>query len=185
MAIGERIKYIRNLKNFTQKYLGQLIGFPEKTADIRIAQYESGTRTPKADITKELAKALEVSPRALDVPDIDSELGLMHTLFALEDIYGLQAEEKDGETKLSFSNASVLRAVKAWAEQSAKLKAGEITKEKYDEWRYNYPKYDTDSEYVKLPSDDLNNAMLEAFEDKLKNQSTQKRHYRLQQVSNA
>ena len=31
MAIGERIKYIRNLKNFTQKYLGQLIGFPEKT----------------------------------------------------------------------------------------------------------------------------------------------------------
>ena len=38
MAIGERIKYIRNLKNFTQKYLGQLIGFPEKTADIRIAQ---------------------------------------------------------------------------------------------------------------------------------------------------
>jgi transcriptional regulator with XRE-family HTH domain len=52
MAIGERIKYIRNLKNFTQKYLGQLIGFPEKTADIRIAQYESGTRTPKADITK-------------------------------------------------------------------------------------------------------------------------------------
>ena len=109
MAIGERIKYIRNLKNFTQKYLGQLIGFPEKTADIRIAQYESGTRTPKADITKELAKALEVSPLALDVPDIDSELGLMHTLFALEDIYGLQAEEKDGETKLSFSNASVLR----------------------------------------------------------------------------
>ena len=168
MAIGERIKYIRNLKNFTQKYLGQLIGFPEKTADIRIAQYESGTRTPKADITKELAKALEVSPLALDVPDIDSELGLMHTLFALEDIYGLQAEEKDGETKLSFSNASVLRAVKTWAEQSAKLKAGEITKEEYDEWRYNYPKYDTDSEYVKLPSDDLNNAMLEAFEDKLK-----------------
>ena len=96
--------------------------------------------------------------------------GLIHTLFALEDIYGLQAEEKDGETKLSFSNASVLWAVKAWAEQSAKLKAGEITKEEYDEWRYNYPKYDTDSEYVKLPSDDLNSAMLEAFEDKLKNQ---------------
>ena len=133
MAIGERIKYIRNLKNFTQKYLGQLIGFPEKTADIRIAQYESGTRTPKADITKELAKALEVSPLALDVPDIDSELGLMHTLFALEDIYGLQAVEKDGETKLSFSNASVLREVKAWAGQSAKLKAGEIYKEEYDD----------------------------------------------------
>ena len=167
MAIGERIKYIRNLKNFTQKYLGQLIGFPEKTADIRIAQYESGTRTPKADITKELAKALEVSPLALDVPDIDSELGLMHTLFALEDIYGLQAEEKDGETKLSFSNASVLRTVKAWAEQSAKLKAGEITKEEYNEWRYNYPKYDTSGHWVKVPSKELSDAMVDAFKDKL------------------
>ena len=170
MAIGERIKYIRNLKNFTQKYLGQLIGFPEKTADIRIAQYESGTRTPKADITKELAKALEVSPLALDVPDIDTELGLIHTLFALEDLYGLQPEENDGEIKLSISNESVLRTVKAWTEQNAKLKAGEITKEEYNKWRYNYPKYDTDSEYVKLPSDDLNNAMLEAFENKLNNQ---------------
>ena len=116
MAIGERIKHIRNLKNFTQKYLGQLIGFPEKTADIRIAQYESGTRTPKADITKELAKALEVSPLALDVPEIDSELGLIHTLFALEDLYGLQPEENDGEIKLSISNESVLRTVKAWTE---------------------------------------------------------------------
>lgn len=170
MAIGERIKYIRNLKKFTQKYLGQLIGFPEKTADIRIAQYESGTRTPKADITKELAEALEVSPLALDVPEIDSELGLIHTLFALEDLYGLQPEENDGEIKLSISNESVLRTVKAWTEQNAKLKAGEITKEEYNKWRYNYPKYDTDSEYVKLPSDDLNNSMLEAFEDKLKNQ---------------
>ena len=168
MAIGERIKHIRNLKSFTQKYLGQLIGFPEKTADIRIAQYESGTRTPKADITEELAKALEVSPLALEVPDIDSELGLIHTLFALEDIYGLHPEEKGGEITLSISNDSVLRLVKAWAEQNAKLKAGEITKEEYDKWRYNYPKYDTDSEYVKLPSDDLNNAMLEAFKDKLK-----------------
>lgn len=160
---GERIKYIRNLKNFTQKYLGQLIGFPEKTADIRIAQYESGTRTPKADITKELAKALEVSPLALDVPDIDSELGLMHTLFALEDIYGLQAEEKDGETKLSFSNASVLRAVKVWAEQSAKLKAGEITKEEYDEWSYYYPKYDETSGYVRVPSQGLSDMLINAL----------------------
>ena len=72
-------------------------------------------------------------------------------MFALEDLYGLQPDEKDGEIKLNFSNASVLRAVKTWAEQNAKLKAGEITKEEYDEWRYNYPKYDTDSEYVKLP----------------------------------
>lgn len=58
--------------------------------------------------------------------------------------------------------------VKAWAEQTAKLKTGEITKDEYDEWRYNYPKFDKDIKYVKLPSDYLNNAKLEAFKDKLK-----------------
>ena len=77
MAIGERIRFIRNLRGLTQKYLGMKAGFPEKTADIRMAQYEAGTRTPKEDLTKTLANALEVSPLALDVPDIDSYYGLI------------------------------------------------------------------------------------------------------------
>ena len=71
----------------TQKFLGMSVGFPEKSADVRLAQYETGTRTPKADLTAELAKVLDVSPMALDVPNIDSHLGLMHTLFTLEDVY--------------------------------------------------------------------------------------------------
>lgn len=62
MAIGERIRFFRNLRGMTQKYLGQVVGFPEKTADIRMAQYESGSRTPKAELTESLARALGVSP---------------------------------------------------------------------------------------------------------------------------
>ena len=69
----------------TQKYLGMALGFPEKSADVRLAQYENGSRTPKADVTAALAKVLDISPKALDVPDIDSYTGLMHTLFTLED----------------------------------------------------------------------------------------------------
>lgn len=92
-----RVRFFRNLRGMTQKYLGQVVGFPEKTADIRMAQYESGSRTPKEDLTKALAHALDVSPDALTVPDIDTYIGLMHTLFALEDIYGLTIENRDGE----------------------------------------------------------------------------------------
>ena len=47
MAIGERIRYFRNKRGMTQKYLGTAVGFPEKSADVRLAQYESGTRSPK------------------------------------------------------------------------------------------------------------------------------------------
>ena len=79
MAIGERIHFFRNMRGMTQKYLGQLIGFPEKSADVRLAQYETGTRTPKADLTAALAKVLDVSPHALSVPNIESYVGLMHT----------------------------------------------------------------------------------------------------------
>ena len=90
MAIGERIQFFRKLRGMTQKYLGTQVGFPEKSADVRLAQYETGTRTPKADMTAALANILDVSPLALSVPDIDSYLGLMHTLFTLEDRYGLK-----------------------------------------------------------------------------------------------
>ena len=100
MAIGERIRFFRNLRGMTQKYLGQVVGFPEKTADIRMAQYESSSRTPKAELTENLADALGVSPLALSVPDIDSYLGLMHTLFTLEDRYGLTVET--GENGVSL-----------------------------------------------------------------------------------
>ena len=88
MAIGQRIKFFRNLRNLTQKELGQNIGFSERAADVRIAQYESEKRIPKEDLTKSLASILDISPAALNVPDIDTYTGLMHTLFALEDIYG-------------------------------------------------------------------------------------------------
>ena len=145
MAIGERIRFFRNLRGMTQKYLGQVVGFPEKTADIRMAQYESGSRTPKAELTENLAGALGVSPLALSVPDIDSYLGLMHTLFALEDIYGLKIDKLDDEVCIRLdknrgtSYISLLERFTAWQKEAEKYRNGEISKEEYDHWRYTYP----------------------------------------------
>ena len=56
----------------------------------------------------------------------------------------------------------------AWQEQSAKHAAGEITKEDYDRWRYYYPKYDTTQIWAKVPSQELSDALVEAFKGKLK-----------------
>lgn len=174
MAIGERIRFIRNLRGMTQKYLGTLVGFPEKTADIRMAQYEAGTRTPKEDLTKALAGALDVSPLALNVPDIDSCFGLMHTLFALEDRYGLTIETRDGEVLFRIDPrkgkdaARISEMVYAWAPVAEKYRAGEIGKDDYDKWRYNYPRYDTSQRWASVPSQELSDALVEAFKDKLK-----------------
>ena len=97
MAFGKRIKFFRNRKGMKQKELGELLGFLGKTSDVRVAQYETEARTPKADLVKEMAQIFGVSTRAINVPNIDSYLGLMHTLFALEDMYGIRIGEIDGE----------------------------------------------------------------------------------------
>ena len=173
MAIGERIRFFRNKKGVTQKYLGQVVGFSERSADVRMAQYETGSRTPKADLTRTLAGFFEVSTDALTVPDIDSDIGLMHTLFALEDIRGLTIGEIDGEICLKLDKSKgktyvdMLEMLSAWAEQAKKLEAGEITREDYDRWRYNYPKYDTTRKWVKVPSKELSDFLVEAFKDRL------------------
>ena len=158
MAIGERIHFFRSMRGMTQKYLGQLMGFPEKSADVRLAQYETGTRTPKADLINSLANALDVSPLALSVPDIDSYLGLMHTLFTLEDRYGLHIDEADGEVCLKVDvrknkdAAQLHEMLAAWRQAAAMLKAGEITQDEYDRWRYHYPEFDTTQRWAKGPS---------------------------------
>ena len=174
MAIGERIRFFRNLRGMTQKYLGQMVGFPEKTADIRMAQYESGSRSPKAELTENLAGALGVSPLALSVPDIDSYLGLMHTLFTLEDRYGLTVETSETGVSLRVDPrkgkdaAELFEMLTEWAEQAEKYRNGKINREDYDKWRYNYPKYDETSGYVKTPSKQLSDALVEAFKNRLK-----------------
>ena len=166
MAIGERIRYIRNLRGMTQKWLGMAIGFDEKTADVRMAQYESGTRSPKEKLTSDIAHALEVSPHALDLPDIDSYVGLAHTLFALEDLYGIQISSIDGELCLRLDKtkgstySSMFDIFNAWHKESEKLKNSEITKEQYDQWRYKYPKLDTTGKWVKIPSQELSDAFV-------------------------
>ena len=146
MAIGERIRFIRNLRGMTMKYLGMAVGFDEKTADVRIAQYESGTRTPKEELTASIANALDVSPQALNIPYIDSYDGLIHTLFALEDLYGLQIDSIDGELCLTLDKSKRMTYVamfdmlQAWQQKKKQLDNGEITKAEYDDWRYSFPK---------------------------------------------
>ena len=166
MAIGERIHFFRTMRGMTQKYLGMLLGFPDKSADVRLAQYETGARTPKADLTASLANALGVSPLSLSVPDIDSYLGLMHTLFTLEDRYGLTIDELDGEVCLrvnvrhSKDAARLHEMLCTWRQAAAMLKAGEISQEDYDRWRYRYPEFSNTPGRVKPISQGLSDMLV-------------------------
>lgn len=58
--VGEKIKFYRKSHGLTLKELGELSGFYNR-GDVRIAQYENGSRIPKYDTLKRIADALGVS----------------------------------------------------------------------------------------------------------------------------
>ena len=61
MILGERIKRIRTFRGLTQRELGLKLGYEERNADVRVAQYESGYRVPKKDTLMEIARILNVN----------------------------------------------------------------------------------------------------------------------------
>ena len=85
----------------------------------------------------------------------------MHTLFTLEDNYGLKITEQDSELALQVDfrknkdAAQLHEMLWAWREQAAKLEAGEISQEDYDRWRYHYPEYDSSQIRIKMPPEGL------------------------------
>ena len=56
MTTGEKIRTVRQLRNMTQKQVGQKCGINE--ANLR--KYESGRQIPKLDTLKRIAEAMNV-----------------------------------------------------------------------------------------------------------------------------
>lgn len=145
MTIGQRIKYFRKRKGYTQKEIGELLGFANTSAGTRIAQYETGIRVPKRNMLATMAQLFEVSPFVVSISSGIKANGLMHTLFALEDRYGLTVAEEKGKINLVLPesnlglHATLEQALFDWLQQKIKWDSGVITKDEYDEWRYNYP----------------------------------------------
>ena len=71
MAVGDRIKRVRNFRGMTMKELGMAVGFDEKSADVRIAQYENNSRKPKEELMRKIAAALDVSEAYLEDPTMN------------------------------------------------------------------------------------------------------------------
>ena len=155
----------------TQKYLGMLVGFPEKTADIRMAQYEAGARTPKEELTRALAHALDVSPAALSVPQFRDDVELMHMLFSLEDLCGLTVRKgEDGialyiDPRKGRDAASLYDDIAVWAEKAKQLRSGNLSREEYDHWRYSYSSDDSTQRRAKVPSQELSDAIVSGLKE--------------------
>ena len=142
---GYSLRKIRCFRGMTQKQLGLKLGFPEKAADVRVAQYESGVREPKKQLLTEMANILEVSTEALTPPSFNSLNNIIEALFTLDDTCGLRVNILDNRLCLSLEsvdnpslNGEIIKFMCAWYDKVSALKEGKISKEEYDSWRYNY-----------------------------------------------
>ncbi|MCM1990161.1 helix-turn-helix domain-containing protein [Oceanirhabdus seepicola] len=146
MAIGDKIKKIRVKRDMTQKELGLAIGFNDKTADVRMAQYESGTRVPKEAVIIKIAAVLKVNPDYLMAPTLTKTEEIIHTLIYLDEYNQLkmQAEEyttPEGENQkiINLSITAVDYYLEEWYDKKRALENNEITQEEYYEWKINWP----------------------------------------------
>ena len=83
--MGEKIKKIRTFRGMTQKELGLAIGFEEKGADNRIAQYETNYRVPKRELLDKIAQALRVECQNFYTVQPGCAEDFMRTFFWLDE----------------------------------------------------------------------------------------------------
>ena len=134
--MGDKIHRIRDFRGMTQKQLGKAVGFDEKSADVRIAQYESGTRTPKQALVERLAEVLDINPRFLADDEILGAEGVMMMLFELDEHYPISVEDctdEDGNKRKGIIFGSILLNdfFAEWQRRKKDLADGKISKAEY------------------------------------------------------
>lgn len=150
MTVGEKIKKARTLRGITQAELGKMIGL---TGD-RIRQYECDVRTPKANILNQLAYALNVSLESLSNTSVITNHDIIHTLFELESVRGLNIVEINGRHYLTFydkedptKNGDLQDYLESWYTKKKELLSPENNTsgvidnniKEYEIWKMRFP----------------------------------------------
>lgn len=141
MTVGEKIRKFRTEQNLLQKELA----YKCRMSESAIRNYELGNRTPSPKHLEVIASALGVSIFAISEPNLNSELGVMHTLFELEESYNLNVVEEHGIYYLKAApkrkgQDSIYDLIIEWGEANKKYLAGEMTEEEYAKWKNTFPR---------------------------------------------
>jgi len=161
MTIGERIKIIRTFRGMTQKELGLKIGYADKNADVRIAQYESNYRIPKNNTLVQIAKILDINYIVISDYNLGCAEDIIETLFWLDElnqdslVLFPMKETNDNKIAGTFdpdlyitihtpvgiaiNYGLVNEFLEEWLIRKNELKNSEITREEYFEWKINWP----------------------------------------------
>jgi len=167
IAFNAKLKAVREFRGLTQKALGIQMGYDEKTADARIRHYEMGKITPKLPGMIKLAEILKVNIINFTVDESGSLEHVMQMFFWLDEILPgtfnpvqLERNKKNGKPNednavkcnnsddwpaappmaIWLNNPTLNQFVREWMHRKQELRAGEISREEYFEWKLNWPR---------------------------------------------
>lgn len=122
------------MRGMTLQQLGEQAGFNPNNADIRISQYESGTRTPKRSTIDKIAAILDVDTAWLIVPDVTKHDSVVHILMELEERGIVRCSPTLNSFEIHFCDESQRNLFLEWQQKKIELSAGEINKAEYEMW---------------------------------------------------
>lgn len=165
MELGQKIKKIRIFRGMTQRELGIRLGYGRESADVRIAQYESGARVPKRETLSMMANILEVNILNFIRPHPGSAEDLMQLFFWLDEenrdavqLFVMEtgrektdadsyngigfypdAEGRQPAVGIRFGYGKMDEYLGQWMEKKQQLNAQKISEKEYLEWKWNWP----------------------------------------------
>lgn len=141
MNLGERIRYVRRLKNMTQLELAEKCGLgDDDNARTRISQYENGSRTPKEEMLEKISEALGVTSLYLSTKERTFAYDLCTLLFDLDgNGDGVDIIKTEDDYLLDIHFTFIFEKMyEDWLQKKKELAEGKITKEEYIMWKINY-----------------------------------------------
>lgn len=133
-SIADRIKKIREIRNYTQKVLAEKSGIHE----VQIQMYEYGTRTPKIAQLQKIANGLGVDIAFLQPTHYDTPSAIFACLFGLIDAYGDVTFHVEGQ--VAFIGVKITDNPSALKELDIASDAHmDLSIEDFKKWLINHP----------------------------------------------
>ena len=137
MKLGEKIKLVRKQRGMTQRELGERLHLDGNAAN-RIAQYESGFRTPKEGRIQEIARVLNVRKENF-FTSAETQEDIIRLMIWYDWEHGCGGSVPIDAILLFDNFEEVGKFLKEWYSQKKKLKMRKITGAEYLEWMLQWP----------------------------------------------
>lgn len=144
MDLGQRIRYVRQLRGMTQSELAEKVGLSaDEKGRIRISQYENGSRIPRKEMRQKISDALGVKSDYLNSEDHTEALDFAFTLLEWDRITDFVIEKRvinnEDHYLIDLNTEYFNDFLKELMNKKADLKEGKISRDDYIEWTINYP----------------------------------------------